>query len=698
MRRIAITLLIILNLVYGQSGNKIVFKPNIQFVRDTNDEDIKTILKAIAKLNGSQIRIDDNVEGRETFSFNMPLEGAFNMIIEEHNLNYKVQDGVIIVSASKIEKKILVLKYLKAQKLKKLLNSYNIIDRSVNKLEFGKGMDNTVFIEGKSDVIKELEELITQLEKAEELKQKEAQKIADIKAKEEEKKRKALLEEKRLELKMKEEARQRKKLELEQKQAMIKKRQEEQKLLQDKIMFNKKLEELNKEMIIDVIPLKYINVSKSEVEFQGQKIQIGSIEETLKGLLNATASGDINGSNRYLKGAKDIAFLKIDQRTNSVIIKDFPERVAEVRQILGELDKPPILVEIEVTIAMGNSGFTEELGMKLGGARTYNQNRAYGASTSENISENLNNMRQIATTQTTTVSNGAVSNSETESINNSFQSTELLQPIGALGLSSSMLFMGSKNMLNFQLNAMENEGLGKVLSNPRIITLNNREATIISGNSVSIPTATADKMSLETVDTGISIKAKPHVIIKQGEDEANSDILLDISVEKSSLGAVTRDKIEKATSQINSNVIIKNGQTLILGGLFQYSKTNSEGGVPILKEIPLIGLFFKTKGNTLSKNELVFFITPKVITANMVDKMQSDRYMDYKKNLDFHKGYLIQKLNKADDMEVKELRKPKKIRHRQRRKFHRKNINHEKREFTPLELLSGANEDEDEEY
>jgi type IV pilus assembly protein PilQ len=690
-------LCIALSLLYSQSdnSNKINFK-DIPFVRETNDEDIKIILKAIAKLNGSQIRIDEDVSGKETFSFNMPLEGAFNMIIEEHGLNYKVQDGVIIVSGSKIEKKILVLTYLKASKLKKLLNNYNIIDRSINKLQFGTGdMDNTVFIEGRSDVIKELETLIGQLEKAEELKQKEAKKRADLKKQEEEKKRKAKLELEQLKLKQQEELRQAKKLELEKNRALMEKRSKEQKLLQDKIAFEEKLKRLNQKMVIDVIPLKYINVSKSEVEFQGQKIQIGSIEDTLKGLLN---SKPVDGNSTFI-GNNDLSFLKIDQRTNSVIIKDFPERVAEVRRILKDpeigLDKPPMLIEIEVTIAMGNSGFTEELGMKLGASRSYGDNRAYGVSTGENIAQNLNNMRTTATTMSTTTSNGGVSTSETTAINNSFQTTELLQPIGALGLSSSMLFLGQKNMLNFQLNAMENEGWGKVLSNPRIITLNNREATIISGNSVSIPTATADKMSLETIDTGISIKAKPHIVLERGEDTRNADILLDISIEKSSLGTVTREKIEKSTNQINSNVIIKNGQTLILGGLFQYTNSDSEGGIPILKEIPLFGLFFKTKNNVLAKNELVFFITPKIITPNMVDNMQSDSYMNYKKDLEYHKNNLLQKLNKSDTVNSEKMRKERKIGNGYKpKKFHRKK---ETTQLTVLDLLEGKGE-EDNDY
>ncbi len=126
---------------------------------------------------------------------------------------------------------------------------------------------------------------------------------------------------------------------------------------------------------------------------------------------------------------------------------------------------------------------------------------------------------------------------DVDSSSENFNGADILKPIGALGLSSSMLFMGSKSMLNFQLNLMESEGVGKVLSNPRIVTLNNREATILSGDSVSVPTATADKMSLQSVNTGVSIKAKPHIVSTSDETSKEADIILEISIENSSLGS-----------------------------------------------------------------------------------------------------------------------------------------------------------------
>jgi len=646
---VAICIMLLVSLSV-QAENNIEFKKGVLFKKDTYNEDIKNILKEIAQKNGYQIQFDDTVKGQETFDFNMPLKGAFNMIMNKHKLNYKVEGKVILVSGAKIQKKIIVLTYLKAKDLKKLLDSYHIIDGNINRLEFGKGMDNTVFIEGKSTVISELEALIGQLEKAEELKKAEREKKEALRLVEEEKARKSELEKKRIAINKQEEDRKIKKLALDQQKAELTQRIKEQELTQNNIIFENQLSDLSRKMNIDVIPLKYINVSKSQIEFQGQKIQVESLEDTLRGLLG-TNYADGNNSDILNRG-RESAFLKIDQRTNSIIIKDFPERIDEVKAIIAKLDKQPKLIEIEVTIAMGNSGFTQELGMKLGGGRNYN-GRDYGVSTSQNIADNLNQLRTTATTEALTTSNGAVSSSESSAINSSFQSTELLQPAGALGLSSSMLFLGGKSMLNIQLNAMENEGLGKVLSNPRIITLNNREATILSGNSVSIPTATADKMSLETVETGISIRVKPHVVAKYNEIDKNNEILLDIAIEQSSLGAVTREKIETSKSTVNSSVLIRNGRTLILGGLFQYSKTGSEGGIPLLKDIPLLGFLFKTKNKSLNKNELLFFITPRIVSKDIMNNMQDNTYMNYKKNLEFHRKLLAKSLDSKDRMETK---------------------------------------------
>jgi type II secretory pathway component GspD/PulD (secretin) len=183
--------------------------------------------------------------------------------------------------------------------------------------------------------------------------------------------------------------------------------------------------------------------------------------------------------------------------------------------------------------------------------------------------------------------------------------------------------------------------------------MNNREATIISGNSISIPVTSDGKIEIETVDTGISIKATPHVIEK--DTDKTKDIMLDITIESSSLGDSIGGNINKNTNKINTNVIMKNNQTLILGGLFQYTQSNTDGGVPLLKDIPLIGFLFSTKSKLLNKSELVFFITPQIITDDMIVSMQNSNKMHYLNSLDEQKEMFLKQQN-VDKSQVKQKR------------------------------------------
>lgn len=548
------------------------------FYRTSVDENVMDILSAIAMQNGSQIIFDKGIESTETMTIkDMSLENAFNLILERNNLEAKWQGNTIIVNNMKnreVKKEFIILKNLNIDKLKILLNRYHIYERIKNKVIFDQEM-NAVYVEAEQGMIDDLKKIIMRFETAEKL-----------------------LRETR-----------------------IKRTQED--IEYNKLKYMAKKEDAMKDkkkkyglgayddwkMGIAIIPLKYISVSAKQMEFLGKKIQIESLEDTLKGLLgtgyvqgssaktrfmdrNITNNKNLADSDLNLRA--ELAYLKVDSRTNSVIVKDFPDRIEEIKQILKKLDVPAQLVEIEVTIASGTTGFTSQLGLALGGSKTVN-GRQYGISTSSSVANNVNSL-------------------------NSGTNVSLLQPSGALGLSGSMIYSGSKGVINSQLNVMENEGIGKVLSNPKMVTLDNRQATIHSGNTISIPVTTNDKIALESVDAGVSIKAIPHIIKKQNDND--KDIMLDISIESSSLGDTTGNQINKTTNNLNSSVIMKDGETLILGGLFQYTKSDSKGGVPLLKDIPFVGFLFSTKNKLLNKSELVFFITPRVLTSDKIKNMK----------------------------------------------------------------------------
>jgi len=590
MKKLFISFILVSVLAFGGA-----WKSGEVFTRTSIDEDVKVTLKAIAIQNGSDIIFGKSVNGKESLSVkDMQLEGAFNMILEKHNLEYRWEGNTILIKSKKSktkQKSFIILKKLKINKLKKLMNKYGLMDKfnregGENKIIFDEDM-NSIFLDAEFSIIKELERLVNRFEMAESIK------IADKEKNDEEKRKK---------------------------QKQLENSKEKDRLYQMRLVQDKKKEKYGQSkydtwsMIVKMIPLKYINVGSTEVEFQGKKVQVDSLEDTLKGLLGTTEyvrdEIDIRDSNEsskplrltYNSKNKEKPYLKINKRTNSIIVKDYPDRIEEIEKILKDLDKPIELVKIDVTVAFGNTGFTRQLGTNL-------RMRGQGGY-----------------------------------INASSSGGQILKPSNALGLSASMVYLGAKNTLNASLVAMEEKNLGKVLSNPSIVTLDGKEAEIYSGNSVSVPTATSDKMELETITTGISIKTTPQIISKKGNDEKDKDILLDIDIENSSLENVSKDQISTSKSTIKTSVIIKNNRTLILGGMFDYSETSGEGGIPLLKDIPLLGYLFKTKNRSLTKHELLFFITPQIIKTDMIMGEQKKHY-DYNQDLDNKKKTLTKNLN-----------------------------------------------------
>jgi type II secretory pathway component GspD/PulD (secretin) len=584
---------------------------NKTFYRISVDESVKDILTAIAKQNNSKIIFDKNINEIETISLeDIPLEAAFNLLLQRNNLEYSWEDNTIIVSSikdTKIKKEFIILKNITIEKLVILLKRYNLYTKIKNKVIFDNEM-NAIYIEAQESVITDLQNILMKFETAEKL-------LRETRIK----RTKEDIEYKRLE-------------NINRKQIAISNK--------------KKKYGLNAyddwQMKIEIIPLKYISVTAKEMEFQGEKIKLESLEDTLKGLLG-TGYANINkridkyDSNSSLDRTSNSsikmeeAYLKVDARTNSLIVKDYPDRIEEIKKIIIKLDKPVKLIEIEVTIATGSKGFTNRLGMALGMVEV-NGARTTGFSTSDGISSNINNIQQSKPVDTLATS-------------------------GILGLSASYLFSNSKQIINSQLSAMESEGIGKVLSNPKMVTLNNKEATIVSGKSITISVSNSDTSGFKTVNSGISIKSTPHIIEKDNDEER--DIKLDISIESSSLGDTTGGLINKDTNKINTNIIMKEGQTLILGGLFQYTENTSDGGVPFLKDIPILGYFFSTKTKVLNKSELVFFITPRIIDSTMVYKKQSKRIMNYNNKLinereNFLKDKIIPKEKKIKKIKTKE--------------------------------------------
>ncbi|HLF85984.1 MAG TPA: type IV pilus secretin PilQ, partial [Nitrospiria bacterium] len=191
---------------------------------------------------------------------------------------------------------------------------------------------------------------------------------------------------------------------------------------------------------------------------------------------------------------------------------------------------------------------------------------------------------------------------------------------GALGL----LFGNISNtfQLDLQLSAMEDRGHGKILSNPKILTLNNKEAKISSGTEILIPTATivgggatsADGSTTGNTTTGVTtINAKLELTVTPHVTPDNQ-IVMHVKTDKKDpdFSRLVQNIPPLVTRTAETDLLVEDGETIVIGGIFTRSESSSEAGVPWLSNIPLLGWFFKKEAKVETQNELLIFITPTI--------------------------------------------------------------------------------------
>jgi type IV pilus assembly protein PilQ len=189
--------------------------------------------------------------------------------------------------------------------------------------------------------------------------------------------------------------------------------------------------------------------------------------------------------------------------------------------------------------------------------------------------------------------------------------------VGALsgsGIAFGFLDAAGTSGLDFQIAALETSGNLKIVSNPRIITIDNKEATISQGKSIPVRKLTSEgTVSTEFKDIKLELKVKPHIT-------PEGSIILNVNAKKEELdptipsveGVPGTDKKEAKT-----NVIIKDGETLVIGGIYKTVNNDSQSGLPVAKDIPILGWLFKNKKKESQTNELLIFITPRIVKTSV---------------------------------------------------------------------------------
>lgn len=315
-----------------------------------------------------------------------------------------------------------------------------------------------------------------------------------------------------------------------------------------------------------------------------------------------TSSGSTGGatSNRFLSGRGSAI---AEPRTNQLFVTDTTSKLEEVRQLLATLDVAVRQVMIEARIVEASDTFGRSLGVRLG-ATDLRANRGgdggYGIGGANRVAFG------------TSYSNAVSSTSAGGAVNTLGNFVNL--PATALGgynpssFAISIFNSAANRFLNLEISALEADGKGKIVSSPRVVTADQTKASIEQGTEFPYPV---------TAPNGGTVIAFKKAVLKlevtpQITPEGN--IILDLDVNKDSPGEVLNNVRAINTKHIKTQVLVENGGTVVIGGIFELFEDTTETKVPLLGDLPGVGNLFKTRTKSANKQEMLVFITPKVIT------------------------------------------------------------------------------------
>ena len=342
------------------------------------------------------------------------------------------------------------------------------------------------------------------------------------------------------------------------------------------------------------------------VRTQAFQLNYTKAEEIARGLTGQNSGqgggGGSSGSTttRILSPRGSVLF---ETRTNQLFVSDTPSKLQEIQELIAKIDIPVRQVLIEARIVEADDSFGRSLGVRLGvnDART-GSNAGFGVGGSQRlaIGGNLN----VVANRTGQTGSVPLLN-DTNFLNLPASAQGGFQPATfALSLFGS----GLNRFLNLELSALEADGRGKVVSSPRIVTADQIKAIIQQGTKIPYQRATSSgATSVEFVDATLKLDVTPQIT-------PEGNVILDVIVNKDSVGAVTNNVPSIDTKSIQTQVLVENGGTVVIGGIFEQTDRSDVVQVPLLGDIPVVGNLFKSRTNSSRKTELLIFLTPKVVS------------------------------------------------------------------------------------
>ncbi len=299
--------------------------------------------------------------------------------------------------------------------------------------------------------------------------------------------------------------------------------------------------------------------------------------------------------------------VSVDTRTNTLLIKDTNASLTNVRQLLQELDIPVRQVLIESRVVIASDDFSKELGVRFGVS-----NDSFGGNSSGNGATTAGSLGGAAGTTGLINDTGNFVSSATDGLN---VNMPLQNPAGSIALALTKLPIGT--LLELELSAAQTEGRGEVVSSPRIITADSHTARIESGVEIPYLELNNGRATLKFRKAVLSLETTPQIT-------PDDRIIMDLQVHKDSRGedvafgeglfAPTID-----TREVQSQVLVDDGQTVVLGGIYETTQSTQVTRVPFFSDLPLIGNLFKSSIARDDRSELLIFVTPKILQGANLD-------------------------------------------------------------------------------
>jgi type IV pilus assembly protein PilQ len=375
-----------------------------------------------------------------------------------------------------------------------------------------------------------------------------------------------------------------------------------------------KLEDIQQTVTV-YIPISY-GKAKDIAELLTEKTQQAA-GTSASGSATAAASGFLSPRGRVTS----------DDRTNTLLVVDTPDRIEQIRTLVAKLDRPVQQVLIESRVVVATDNFSRELGAKFGISGGYQTNNTVistaGTLNGTDQMTNIALLNRFSGTGSglpnTSPSSSSGSGVLVPSLGNRLNvNLPASSPAGSFGLA----ILGADYLLDLELSAAQTEGRSELISSPRVITANQQEADIKQGQEIGYVTFTggtagggAATATVQFKEAVLELKVTPTIT-------ADNRVFLNLDVKKDAINSLVPNpgggfvpQLDKR--EINTSVLVDNGQTVVLGGVYEFDKSTDLTKVPFLGDVPGLGALFRNTKNKNQKAELLIFVTPRILNENL---------------------------------------------------------------------------------